>query len=71
MKKDIAKALYIASILLVIGFVIRVIADWVVYDPVMNSAPFYVFVLVRCVAYLPLAAVSLIAALIIRKKQKG
>ncbi len=71
MKKEIVKALYIASILLVIAFVIRVIADWVVYDPVMNSAPFYVFVLARCVAYLPLAAVSLIAALIIQKKQKG
>jgi len=71
MKKHIVKALYIASVLLIIGFAIRACADWVQYNRTMNSAPFYVFVLARCVEFLPLSAAALIAALIIRKKQKG
>lgn len=70
MKKHIAKALYIVSILLIIVFAILVCVDWIRYDPIQNSAPFYVIVLGRCVEFLPLSAIALIVALILRKNEK-
>ena len=71
MKKNIVKALFIVSAMLVAACVILICADWIRYDPIQNSAPFYVFAMVRCVEFLPLSAIALIVALVLRKVNKG
>ena len=71
MKKNIVKALYIVSALLAAACAVLIFVDWIRYDPIQNSAPFYVFPLVRCVEILPLSATALIVALILRKTKKG
>ena len=67
MKKNIVKALFIVSAMLAAVCVILICVDWIRYDPIRDSAPFYVFPLVRCVEILPLSATALIVALILRK----
>ena len=71
MKKNIVKALFIVSALLALACAVLICVDWIRYDPIQNSAPFYVFPLVRCVEILPLSATALIVALILRKTKKG
>ena len=67
MKKNSVKALFLVSAMLAAVCVILICVDWIRYDPIQNSAPFYVFPLVRCVEILPLSATALIVALILRK----
>jgi hypothetical protein len=71
MKKNIVKALYIVSVLLAVACMVLICVDWIRYDPIQNSAPFYVFAMVRCIEFLPLSAIALIVALVLRKVNKG
>ena len=71
MKKEYwHKLLYFVSGLLVLGFAIRTVADWVQYNDAVTSAPFGTFVLVRAVEFLLPAVLIFIAAVLIRKKSK-
>jgi hypothetical protein len=71
MKKNIIKASYAVSAIMAAACVILICADWAWYDPIQNSAPFYVFAMVRCVEFLPLSAIALTVALVLRKANKG
>lgn len=72
MKKENAyKICYFISVLLVVGFVICIIWDWINYNTVLNSAPFYLGVIVNAVLLLiPAGILFLIGRLLKRKYNK-
>ena len=51
-KENIYKFLYIVSIIFIIGFIMRLGIDYFKYDNMNNSAPFYVFIIVRVVEFI-------------------
>lgn len=72
MKKETAsRLLFIISILLAAAFAVKTIADYFRYDPIVNSAPFYVWIIINSLYFLIPSAVSLTAGLIIRKKHQN
>ena len=69
MKKEwYATLFYIVSALLALGFCIRLGVDYAAYDAMVNSAPFYVFILGRAFEFLLPCVVLLIVACVCRKK---
>lgn len=69
MKKNIPMVCNVVSFVLVITFVIKVIVDYTQYTTTLNSAPFYVWVLVDAL-FLVLPAIIVFAiGRITRKKQ--
>lgn len=69
MKKEIwCKVLYAISILLAVGFVIRLGVDYFMYDKVANSAPFYAYVIVRALEFILPSAIVFIVARLLKKK---
>lgn len=64
------KNCYIASLILVLVFVIRVILDYINYDALINSAPFSVFILVEAINFILPAILLFIAGFIIGKIKK-
>lgn len=67
-KERIPMFLYFLSAGLVLGFIIRLIADYVCDYP-YGSAPFYVYILVRFIEFIVPAILFFIAARIVYKKQ--
>ncbi len=67
-KAVIYKALYAISTILFLCFVIFSIVDCVNYNSSCNSAPLYVYFLVRGVEFLLPCLMALIIAIIIRRK---
>ena len=59
----------IVSAVLAIAFVIKSIADYTHYSTTLNSAPFYVWILVNVLYLVIPAIVVFIIGLIIKKKQ--
>lgn len=51
-KENIYKLLYIVGIFLIVGFVIRLGIDYFKYDNFNNSAPFYIYILIRSVEFI-------------------
>lgn len=51
-KENIYKFLYIVDIFLIVGFVIRLGIDYFKYDNFNNSAPFYIYILIRSVEFI-------------------
>lgn len=51
-KENYYKFLYFISGLLILGFCIRLGADYIKYDSIQNSAPFYAFVLIRTIEFI-------------------
>lgn len=71
-KENIVKFLYFISIILIIGFGIRVGADYLKYNTINHSAPFYAFVIVRMIEFiLPSVIVFIIARMIKNKSDKS
>ena len=69
MKKKRGYQIFIAvTVLLMAGFGIGVGIDWSQYNPLADSAPFSVFVLVRALEFVLPGLVSLCVALVLRKK---
>lgn len=64
------KFLYVVSGLLAVGFIIRLTVDYIQYNPMETSFPFYATILLRSVEFLLPALIVLIAAIILRKYQK-
>ena len=62
------KLLYGASILMVLGFFIHVAVDWHQYNVALNSAPFWVWILVDALLWLIPAAVAAIAGFVAKKR---
>lgn len=67
-KENVYKFLYSISILLIIGFCIRVGADFFTYNPARDSAPFYVFAFVRTIEFIIPSAIIFVVAKIAKKK---
>lgn len=60
--------MYVISTLLVVGFIIRTTVDYIQYNEIQNSAPFYIFILARALVFLLPAMISLVLASIFKKK---
>ena len=70
-KLNISKLCYIISALLLVGFVINTILDYSRYNSTLNSAPFYLWVLVNMLCFIVPAIIVFIVGLVIKKKQKA
>ena len=70
MKENIPKICNIVSAILVVAFVIKSIADYIRYSNTLNSAPFYVWVLVNALYLIIPSIVVLVIGYIAKKKQK-
>lgn len=66
-KENIFKYLYVISTLLIIGCFILIGIDWYNYG-VEDSAPFYVFILVRVIEFIIPSIIIAIIAKIMKKK---
>ena len=62
---------YTLSILLFLGFIINTIVDYSRYDSTLNSAPFYLWVLVNILCFIVPAIIVLIIGLVIKKMKKA
>ncbi len=62
------KLLYGASALMVLGFVIHVAVDYYTYCTTLNSAPFWIWILVDALLWLIPALLAFLAGLIVSKK---
>ncbi len=60
--------LYGAAVLMVLGFIIHTLVDYVRYDDMLNSAPFWVFICVNAIYWLIPAALAVLAGFIANKK---
>ena len=62
------KLLYGASILMVLGFFVHVAVDWHQYNTTLNSAPFWLWILVDAMIWLIPAAIAAIAGYVAKRK---
>ena len=69
MKNNIPKICYIVSAVLAAVFVIRSIVDYSQYSTALNSAPFYVWVLVDALYFLIPVIVVLVIGFITKKER--
>lgn len=67
-KKNIYKFLYAVSVFLVVGFAIRLGADYFKYDDINNSAPFYIFIIERVIEFILPSIIVFIVAKVVKKK---
>ena len=67
-KENVYKFLYLVSILLIIGFGIRLGIDYFKYDEVSNSAPFYTFIIERTLEFILPSIIVFIVAKFAKKK---
>ena len=59
-----------AAIILVLAFIVNIGIDFYNYDKILNSAPFYVFVLAHSISFLTPAIILFIISKIIKHKPK-
>ncbi|MFR0822134.1 MAG: hypothetical protein ACLU84_03075 [Clostridia bacterium] len=70
-KQKCVTFLYLVSIILVVGFLVSVCVDYFTYDSTYNSAPFYVFIIVRGIEFiLPVLPILIVATILKKKKNK-
>lgn len=67
-KENIYKFLYAICIFLIIGFTIRLGADYFKYNNINNSAPFYTFIIERVVEFILPSIIIFIVGKVIKKK---
>lgn len=67
-KENSYKFLYVISIFLMIGFAIRIGVDYLKYDNINNSAPFYAYVIERTIEFIVPSIIVFIVAKIAKKK---
>ena len=60
--------LYGAGGLMVLGFIIHTLVDYIRYDDMLNSAPFWVFICVNAICWLIPAALAVLAGFVAHKK---
>lgn len=70
-KERIYKVLFSISIILLGLFVITTIIDYINYNSTLNSAPFYVFILVNAIIYVLPSAILAVIAFILKRKSKS
>lgn len=69
-KKNIAKVCNAISIILLICFVVKTIIDYTQYSSTLNSAPFYVWILVNALYFVIPAIILFIVGVIIKNGVK-
>ena len=62
------KWLFSAALLLTLGFCVAVVVGWFRYDRVLNSAPFWVWIMTDALLWLLPALTALLAGCIAKKK---
>lgn len=67
-KENIYKLLYVISLMLLVVFFLCITADYYQYSSTLNSAPFYLWILVRAVEFMVPSIIIFIAARVIKKK---
>ena len=68
MKKNISTICKVLSVVLVITFIVLSIVDYVNYNPMVTSAPYYVNLLVNALFLLIPAVIVFIIGIIIEKR---
>jgi len=68
-KSKISKMCALISIILAIIFVIKVVLDYVTYKTTLNSAPFYLWIVVDAIYFLLPASVIMIVSIFFSKKK--
>ena len=69
-KKIVSLILFFASLLLVLGFIVLLNIDWITFYSMGNSAPFYVFILVRFLEFLLPSIILIIVGIVLLSKNK-
>ncbi len=69
-KKHAHIFLFVIAGLLVLGFAIRLVADYILYNPMETSFPFYAYAMERSVEFLLPALAALVVGLIIKQKNR-
>lgn len=69
-KENINRLLYCISLILIIGFCIRIGADYFTYDSSNNSAPFYTFIIVRILEFILPSVILFIVGKLVKKKYR-
>lgn len=69
-KGKIIKFCHFASFILALCFLLKLARDWHVYNTTLNSAPFYLWVLVDAAYFLLPAACILIAGMFVQIKTR-
>ena len=62
------KLLYGASALMVLGFCIAVAVDWYQYNSVVNSAPFWVWIVSDALVWLLSALIAFVAGFVAKQR---
>lgn len=70
MKKKIIKICNLVDVILVIAFVVKSIFDYVHYNPIATSAPYYVNILVNAIYFLLPALLIFVLSLVLKKSIK-
>lgn len=68
--KKFYRFMFVISALLFIGFAIRLTVDYIKYDEVLTSFPFYAFIIERAVEFLLPSLVALTVGIIVRHRNK-
>ena len=69
-KTKLIKLCYTLSGLLVMGFIVQTVFDYKQYNTTLNSAPFYLWIVVNAVFYILPAIVVLIVGLLLKKRKR-
>lgn len=69
-RKIISLILFFISLILVLNFILMIDVDWLRYKNIGNSAPFYTFILVRCLEFLLPSIITNIISIVLLKKDK-
>ena len=71
MKKENAyKLCHLIAALFMIGFPLKIIKDWVTYNSTLNSAPFYLWILVDGIFLLIPAGILFLIGWLLKKKYR-
>lgn len=65
-----AKICYGLSVILFVGFIIHTIIDYGRYNSTLNSAPFYIWIVLNAIYFIVPAIIALIVGLVIQKKAR-
>lgn len=70
-KGKIIKVCNIVAFILTLSFLLKLVRDWFVYSTTLNSAPFYLWVMVDAAYYLlPAACIFLVGRFVQVKKRR-
>ena len=65
------KLLYGASVIMVLGFFCHLAVDWHQYHTTLNSAPFWLWIVVDALIWLLPAALAFLAGLIAKRRKEN